>query len=323
MRAVNLLPRDHGQRTIKKESLPVLVGACSAVLVLARLGAMFMMGSGKIAAQQRTLGDLNRRFEALPPPPPGPTAAQQALAGEQSARVTALSAALASRVSWDRVFREFSLVLPEDVWLTELNAKSPISPATNASSSTGVGTPSEFTITGRTYSHDGVARLLSRLQVVPDLTNVQLVSSTLSKIGKQSVVDFTIAADISFDSITPQPAVGITSYSVLPISVTFNGNFYNLADFLYRLRSLVTVHAGRLDATGRLFAVDTLTFNESTLKFPNIQASLVIDAFVYAAAPAPAAAPAVTPPATGTATTTPTTTTTDSSSTSASATGAP
>src|SRR5207248_809165 len=117
------------QRTIKKESLPVLVGACSALLVLAALGAMYMMGSGKIAAQQRTLDDLNRRFEALPPPPPGPTAAQQTLAGEQSARVTALSAALASRVSWDRVFREFSLVLPDDVWLTELSAKSPISPA--------------------------------------------------------------------------------------------------------------------------------------------------------------------------------------------------
>jgi Tfp pilus assembly protein PilN len=196
MRAVNLLPRDHGQRTIKKESLPVLVGACSALLVLAALGAMYMMGSGKIASQQRTLDDLNRRFQALPPPPAGPTTAEQALAGEQSARVTALTAALASRVSWDRVFREFSLVLPEDVWLTELSAKSPISPATNVSSSTGVGTPSEFSITGRTYSHDGVARLLSRLQVVPDLTNVQLVSSTLAKVGNQDVVEFTIAADI-------------------------------------------------------------------------------------------------------------------------------
>ena len=51
-------------------------------------------------------------------------------------------------------------------------------------------------IQGRTYSHDGVARLLSRLQVVPDLTNVQLVSSTLSKVGNQRVVEFSIGADI-------------------------------------------------------------------------------------------------------------------------------
>jgi type IV pilus assembly protein PilO len=129
---------------------------------------------------------------------------------------------------------------------------------------------------------------------------------------------------ISFDSISPQPIAAVGSYSVLPISVTFNGNFYNLADFLYRLRSLVTVHAGRLDATGRLFSVDTLAFNESEKKFPQIQATLVIDAFVYSTA-APAPAPAATPPAaTPSATTTTTTTeTTTTPSSSASATGAP
>jgi|SRR5438105_2134706 len=195
MRAVNLLPRDQTKRTVKKESLPVLVGACSGVLVAAVLGSMFLMGSGKIASQQRKLDDLNRKFDALPPPPPGPTAVEQQLAGEQSARVSALSSALSSRVAWDRVFREFSLVLPDDVWLTTLTAKSPISPATNAASSTSAA-PSEFLIQGRTYSHDGVARLLSRLQVVPDLTNVQLQSSTLSQVGTQNVVEFSIAADI-------------------------------------------------------------------------------------------------------------------------------
>jgi Tfp pilus assembly protein PilN len=103
---------------------------------------------------------------------------------------------LTSRVAWDRVFREFSLVLPDDVWLTTLTAKSPVSPATNVSSSAGTGAPSQFVIQGRTYSHDGVARLLSRLQVVPDLTNVQLMSSTLSQVGGQNIVDFSIAADI-------------------------------------------------------------------------------------------------------------------------------
>jgi Tfp pilus assembly protein PilN len=195
MRAVNLLPRDAKQRGVRKESLPVLVGACTAVLVFAVLGAMFMMGSGKIAAEQRNLDDLNRRFQALPPPPPGPSATEQQLAGEKDARVAALTAALTSRVAWDRVFREFSLVLPDDVWLTTLSAKSPISPATNTPVSSG-GAPTQFTLLGRTYSHDGVARLLSRLQVVPDLTNVQLLSSTRSEVDGQEVVEFSIAADI-------------------------------------------------------------------------------------------------------------------------------
>src|SRR4051794_13200053 len=136
---------------------------------------------------------------------------------------------------------------------------------------------------------------------------------------------------IRFDSISPQAAVPAGSYTVLPISVTFNGTFYDLADLLYRLRSLVSVHGGRLDATGRLFTVDTLSFGESPLKFPRIQATLVIDAFVYGV---PGAAPTTLTPASTTATTTTgtdttsttttsTTTTTPTPGTSASAAGAP
>jgi type IV pilus assembly protein PilO len=164
-----------------------------------------------------------------------------------------------------------------------------------------------------------VADVYRLAKAMPNKTDMPDVLLELSQLARDT--------GIRFDSVSPQPVAAVGSYSVLPISVTFNGNFYNLADFLYRLRSLVTVHAGRLDATGRLFAVDTLTFNEGEGKFPQIQATLVIDAFVYAAAPAPAATP-TTPPATTTTTattTTPasTTTTPDGSSGTASATGAP
>ena len=163
-----------------------------------------------------------------------------------------------------------------------------------------------------------VADVYRLAKAMPDRTDMPDLLLELSQLARDT--------GIRFDSISPQQGAAIGSYQVLPIAVTFNGNFYNLADFLYRLRSLVSVQGGRLDATGRLFSVDTLTFNESPLKFPNIQASLVIDAFVYAAAPAaPAVAPPATPPASATTstTTTSTTTTTTDSSASASATGAP
>jgi type IV pilus assembly protein PilO len=157
-----------------------------------------------------------------------------------------------------------------------------------------------------------VADVYRLAKAMPNKTDMPDLVLELSQLARDT--------GIRFDSISPQPIAPVGSYSVLPVSVTFNGNFYNLADFLYRLRSLVTVHGGRLDATGRLFAVDTLSFNESDLKFPQIQATLVVDAFVYAAAPAPVAAPpAATPPA-STATTT---TTTETTSGTASATGAP
>jgi Tfp pilus assembly protein PilN len=206
MRAVNLLPRDHKQTGVGRPGVPVLAGVCAAVLVAAVVGSDFMMQSGKVAKEQQKLDALEAKVHALPPAPTGPSAAQTQLAGEHSARVSALSSALANRVAWDRVFREFSLVLPDDVWLTTLTAHAPVSPAaasTAAPGSTSGTAPTEFVISGNTYSHDGVARLLSRLQVIPDLENVTLVSSTLTSVGGQDVVSFQIVADIRTASGSP------------------------------------------------------------------------------------------------------------------------
>jgi type IV pilus assembly protein PilO len=157
-----------------------------------------------------------------------------------------------------------------------------------------------------------VADVYRLAKAMPDRTDMPDLVLELSQLARDT--------GIRFDSITPQPVVAVASYQVLPISVTFNGNFYSLADFLYRLRSLVSVNGGRLDANGRLFAVDTFNFNESPLKFPQIQATLVIDAFVYSAgAPAPPAAP----PTTASTSATTTTTTTETAPEGASAAGAP
>jgi Tfp pilus assembly protein PilN len=159
-----------------------------------------MMQSAKVAKAQHKLDGLQARVQALPAAPAGPSAGVTQLAGEHSARVTALASAMANRVAWDRVFREFSLVVPDDVWLTTLTAHSPASTTT----STGPGgAPTQFAITGRTYSHDGVARLLSRLQVIPDLQNVTLLSSTRSEVAGQTIVEFNIAADIRTATGTP------------------------------------------------------------------------------------------------------------------------
>jgi hypothetical protein len=53
-----------------------------------------------------------------------------------------------------------------------------------------------MTLMGYTYSHAGVARLLARLTVLPDLTEVQLQTSALAKIGEREVVQFTLLANV-------------------------------------------------------------------------------------------------------------------------------
>ena len=201
MRAINLLPKDDARRGgPQKTQWLAIVPAVVAVLLAALLSAAFLSASGKVKDRQAELASLEEVLHAIPTPNASKVQSQTALAADKQARVTALSAALSRRVSWDRVLRELSLVLPDDVWLATLTAKapvpssSPVAPVAPAPGATVAAT--QFTLDGFTYSHAAVARLLSRLAVVPDLVNVQLQQSTLTKLGTANAVHFIIAADV-------------------------------------------------------------------------------------------------------------------------------
>lgn len=199
MRAINLLPRDDARRQQKTQWI-VLVPVVLAVLLAAGLSYGFLSASGKVKDKQAELASLQDVLQAIPTPDASKVQSQNALAADKQARVTALSAALSRRVAWDRVFRELSLVLPDDVWLATLSAKAPVPsstatpPAPAAPGSSVAAT--QFTLDGYTYSHAAVARLLTRLAIVPDLVNVQLQQSTRTKLGAANAVHFTIAADV-------------------------------------------------------------------------------------------------------------------------------
>jgi Tfp pilus assembly protein PilN len=182
MRAVNLLPVDE-RRGTRLEGLrtPLLVAAGGVAAVTT--GAVFLAISAAGTADERRaeLAAVEATIARLPEAP-DPAVSQGILLAERSDRVRALSAALETRVSFDRVLREISLVLPEDAWLTGLTATAPVDVAPAGTSevplppvaTTG---PEGITIQGATYSHDSVARVLSRLSVVPSLENVRLTTS--------------------------------------------------------------------------------------------------------------------------------------------------
>ena len=97
------------------------------------------------------------------------------------------------------------------------------------------------------------------------------------------------------------------------IQVKFSGSFYNLLAFLQRMRNLVRVENGNLFTAGRLFDVSNVTFAAGSKGFPQIQATLTINAFV----PQAPASTAAVPGSTDTTSTTTTGTTTTSNPTSA------
>jgi Tfp pilus assembly protein PilO len=110
------------------------------------------------------------------------------------------------------------------------------------------------------------------------------------------------ATGINFVSIQPSAPTPKTGYSAIGISLTFEGNYFDLTDFLFRLRNLVTVRDGRLSSSGRLFTLDSLSMKEGKNGFPTINAGLTVSAYVYGASdatapvPSPAPAPSEAPP---------------------------
>ena len=194
MRAVNLLPRDEG-RTRRQPGAVALTGILGSVLLTAVLAGWFLMAASGVTERQGELDALSAELAAIPEPSPTP-AGQSTLVAEKDARVTVLGKALGSRVAWDRILREVSLVIPEDVWLETMNTNGPDPAAAVPAAGQAAAPRGGFSITGFTYSHDGVARLLARLSVIPHLENVKLASSVLEAKGPRPTVKFSITAGL-------------------------------------------------------------------------------------------------------------------------------
>jgi Tfp pilus assembly protein PilN len=207
MRAVNLLPREATVVKASNESNVVpIVAVAGALLVVIALAVAVVTASGRVSSRRAAL-DRAKTELAKTPARNDAALARNTLLSQRDLRAVALAAALGRRVAWDRILRRFALVLPDDVWLTNLTGETPTSTsATDTATSTAPGadlTPIGLTMEGYAYSHDSVARLLSRLAVVPDLKNVQLEKSTAQPVGGVRVVQFTIAADVRRGGDTP------------------------------------------------------------------------------------------------------------------------
>lgn len=148
-----------------------------------------------------------------------------------------------------------------------------------------------------------VADLFELSRAMPNRIDMASVLLQLSDVATET--------GVNFQSITPHDPVVLGSYQRVGIDLVFEGHFYDLSDFLFRLRNLVGVYDGKLAATGRLFSVDTISFDEGELQFPQVKATLTVSAYIFGdGAPAPVQS-AATPAADGS--TTPTTSTTPGS----------
>jgi Tfp pilus assembly protein PilO len=135
-----------------------------------------------------------------------------------------------------------------------------------------------------------VADVFEVTKAMPDTDDMPGIILDLNSVAE--------ATGIKFVSIQPSAATPKTGYTAIGITLTFEGNYFDLTDFLFRLRNLVTVRDGRLSSSGRLFTLDTLSMKESETGFPNISANLTVSAYVFGVSEADGTAvpPVTTPP---------------------------
>jgi Tfp pilus assembly protein PilO len=102
-----------------------------------------------------------------------------------------------------------------------------------------------------------IFRLSVAMPSTPDMPGILL---ELSRIADET--------GIRFKSITPQTALPTAAYQVVPIDVAFDGSFYALSDFLFRLRTLVTVRAASCTRPGGSSRLRASTSPSPTAAFP-------------------------------------------------------
>lgn len=202
MRAVNLLPRQQVEQKRERSSTVGLVAGIGGAVVLLVLVGGFLLANRSVDRQRQALSDARAMLAANPGKKLSAKtqAFRSQLLSQREERSLALAAGLGKRVSWDRILGHMALVMPSDVWFTRVTGTVPLQPTTSVATTAVTGpsalpaTPTQLTIVGQTYSQASVARFLARLQVDPDLKNVQLQTSLPDT--QLPVVDFTIVANV-------------------------------------------------------------------------------------------------------------------------------
>jgi Tfp pilus assembly protein PilN len=182
MRPVNLIPsedRPGGRRPARSGPVAyVVVGA----LALALIGVSVLVVSGN------QISDRKAEITRIE----GKVASTQARAGALSAytqfhsvreqRVATVTSLADSRFDWERVMRELALILPGDVWLTNLTGTA--SPGVSVEGSSTIDLRSTvpgpaLEVVGCARSQDAVAGFVQALKEIDGVTRVGVQSSEL------------------------------------------------------------------------------------------------------------------------------------------------
>lgn len=196
MTRINLLPREILERRKYERYYPwvIIFGIVVFTIVFlawAILGLQVGARNRSLQQDQETATQLEQQAQAF--------AVFEKKEEELTARKETVEFALKGRVRWGRIVNELSLVLPSEVWLTQLDGlQSTDNGPYDSETGEYVGFPASMTLTGQTPDTDAsasnegyksLAKTLVRLNDLPSLYNVWLSEATVGEYPTNPATD--------------------------------------------------------------------------------------------------------------------------------------
>jgi Tfp pilus assembly protein PilN len=195
MKRINLLPGEDRAKAKRERGLIYAVLVLVAVVIA--LGLVYVAQNSSASSKQEELDGINAQVAVLQQQ----VAELQPYADIQTQRTAMTDAAKGiyqAGVPWSSILQQVSLVIPDNVRLTGLNCTVPATmlPGTVVAAAPAPATEADVTFTGQTYEHRDVAEFMTRLGLIPQLTDIKLTSSTEATAteGTAVTVTFTVTA---------------------------------------------------------------------------------------------------------------------------------
>jgi Tfp pilus assembly protein PilO len=159
-------------------------------------------------------------------------------------------------------------------------------------------------------------------KAVPSDDDARSLVVQLDAAAKRSGTDFD-NIDVSASGVTagagatatstsvPPGAVSAGSYSAMPLSLAFSGDFATLENFLGRVQRFVTLKGGKTLVNGRLMRVESISLQPGPDGWPNMAVQIGADTYIVPDGQAAAAPSTQSSTSTSTSTTTTTAPTAD------------
>jgi Tfp pilus assembly protein PilN len=207
VRRINLVPQADRRRT--QTDYGFVVAIVVVVVIIGAIVLTYFQTQGQLSDRQAQLDQLQTQVVQVQTQL-GALGSFDQLQRAVTQKENVAQQIYAGRTLFSEVLGDISLVIPENVWIADLNLTAPVAgtAAVAGGAAAAGGTQGSLTITSaNTYTFEDVARAVVRLQLVPSLTDVALTQTNSIVVNNVKVKTFGISAIVlnTQPSDTPLP----------------------------------------------------------------------------------------------------------------------